>query len=335
VPHHIRNLLADLGIKPVLVDIGASGEPPPIWNEIAAHSTYIGFDPDAREIHRDRLSQYHSSVIINQAVTGHLDRSMIPFYLTKSPFCSTTLGPHPEATAHWLERDKFLVESETTLSATTIDAALTRQKLSMIDWIKLDTQGTDLRLIHSISSPVLSRVMAIDTEPGLIEIYQGEDMFVDVHRDLTSNGFWLSGLQTGGFRRMRRTTLEEVQRANTAIDDAYIERVVRTSPAYFEARYLRTLEWLAAQSLSPREYLLLWIFALVDRQLGFALDVNAEVERRFGVTNQSKQLKAATWQLIRSASRRYSRCRVVGALTRRLRSVIGRAPGIFDERFVK
>ena len=175
VPHHIRNLLADLGIKPVLVDIGASGEPPPIWNEIAAQSTYIGFDPDAREIHTDRLSQYHASVIINEAVTEHLDRSVIPFYLTKSPFCSTTLGPNPEATAHWLERDKFVVESETTLRATTIDAALARQKLSTIDWIKLDTQGTDLR---SDSQHLVAGAVARD----------GHRYRAGPHRDLPGRG---------------------------------------------------------------------------------------------------------------------------------------------------
>jgi hypothetical protein len=66
-------------------------------------------------------------------------------------------------------------------AAVAIDEALARRQLSTIDWIKLDTQGTDLRLIHSISPALRARLMAIDTEPGLIEIYQGEDMFVDVH----------------------------------------------------------------------------------------------------------------------------------------------------------
>ena len=80
---------------------------------------------------------------------------------------------------------------------------------------------------------------------------------------------------------------------------------------------------------------MLWIFALVDQQLGFALDVDAEVERRFGLTNQSKRLKAATWQSINGAYGSYSRRRVVGPFTRRLRSVIGRLPGVFNERFVK
>ena len=320
--NNIDALLADFGITPVLVDIGASGEPPPIWSAIASHSTYVGFDPDLREIHEDRLSGYHSSVIINEAVTERPDVSKIPFYLTASPFCSTTLGPNPQATAHWLERDFFAVQSEATLRATTIDAVLKDRGLSTIDWIKLDTQGTDLRLLNSISSNVLSRVLAIDTEPGLIEIYQGEDMFVDVHRDLTSKGFWLSGLKTGGFVRMRKATLDAVRQRDASIDDPYMRGAVRTTPAYFEARYLRTIESLAAHALSPREYTVLWIFALVDNQLGFALDLNAEFERLFGATTESRRLAATTWQLIKNGHDRSSRRRVVSSFRRRVASVL-------------
>jgi len=77
------------------------------------------------------------------------------------------------------------------------------------------------------------------------------------------------------------------------------------------------------------------MFALVDQQLGFALDVNAEVDRRFGVTTQSTRLKAATWQSIHGADRRYARRRVVDGVTRRLLSLIDRLPGVGTGRFVK
>jgi FkbM family methyltransferase len=325
--NHIGKLLRDLDIRPVLIDVGASGQPPPIWSDIAPQSTYIGFDPDLREIHEDRTSRFLRSVIINEAVTAEAG-SEISFYLTKSPFCSTTLAPNPEATAHWLEGDLFAVESRATVRATTIDAVLKRLELSRLDWIKLDTQGTDLRLINSISSDVLTRVMAIDTEPGLIDIYRNEDMFVDVHRELTRNGFWLSGMQTGGFVRMRRSTLEAVRRIDPKIDDVYVRRSVRTSPAYLEARYLRTLEWLAEKSLSQQEYKLLWVFALADNQLGFALDVSAEFERLFGETDASRQLKTATWTLLNNAHRVGAVRRASSPVRRRLRSAWAKLSGI-------
>lgn len=306
------------------MDVGASGQPLPIWNDIAPHSIYIGFDPDLREIHQDRSSQFHRSVMVNEAVIAE-NTNEVSFYLTKSPFCSTTLAPNLQATAHWLEKDRFEVEALVGVRATTIDSVLSRLDIPRIDWIKFDSQGIDLRLINSISSDVLSRVMAIDTEPGLIDIYQGEDLFVDVHRDLTSNGFWLSGMHTGGFVRMRRATLDLTQQANAKIDDRYIRSTVRTSPAYLEARYLRTLEWLAEKRLSQDEYILLWIFALTDNQLGFALDVSVEFERLFGESEGSRKLKAATWLFMNKAHRRH----VVGnaPVTRHLKSVLRRFLG--------
>jgi FkbM family methyltransferase len=325
--HHIGKLLRDLDVRPVLIDVGASGEPPAIWSEIAPQSIYVGFDPDLREIHEDRSSRFHRSVIINEAVTAEKDANQISFYLTKSPFCSTTLAPNPEATAHWLERDLFEVEARATVRATTIDSVLRRLDLSKIDWLKLDTQGTDLRLINSISPDVLARVMAIDTEPGLIDIYRSEDMFVDVHRDLTKNGFWLSGMHTGGFVRMRRSTLDAVRHVHSKIDDDYIRSSVRTTPAYFEARYLRTLEWLAEKSLSQSEYILLWIFALTDGQLGFALDVGVEFKRIFGETDASRRLEATTWLLMSKAHRRDAVGRTSAPVRRRLRSALARLLG--------
>src|SRR3954463_7335611 len=150
--NRISKLLRDLDLKPVLMDVGASGAPPPIWSELAPHSTYVGFDPDSREIHEDRVAGFHRSVIINEAVTAEKNASEISFYLTRSPFCSTVLDPNPQAAAHWLERDLFEVEDRASVRATTIDSVLRRLDISRIDWIKLDTQGTDLRLLNSISS---------------------------------------------------------------------------------------------------------------------------------------------------------------------------------------
>ena len=58
-----------------------------------------------------------------------------------------------------------------------------------------------------------------------------------------------------------------------------------------EARYLRTIEWLADVGLSKRDFLLLWSFALLDDQLGFAIDVGVEYEKVFGKDDASKIMR--------------------------------------------
>src|SRR6185503_6525843 len=90
----------------------------------------------------------------------------------------------------------------------TLDAVVKRLGLTGIDWLKVDTQGTDLRIFTTLSANVRSGVLAIDLEPGLIDAYQGEDLFVDTHKTLTQSGFWLSNLDVRGVARMKRSTLE-------------------------------------------------------------------------------------------------------------------------------
>ena len=126
---------------------------------------------------------------------------------------------------------------------------------------------------------------------------------------------------------MRRSTLNLASRANPGIDERYIRSHVRTSPTYFEARYLRTLEWLADHSMSQQEYVLLWVFALTDDQTGFALDISVEFERIFGETESSRKLNAATRLLMKRAARRDAVHNAYAPVARRLRSVVDRLLG--------
>jgi hypothetical protein len=131
----------------------------------------------------------------------------------------------------------------------------------------------------------------VDLEPGLGDaFYRGEEVYTEVHRALKAEGFWLSDLVVRGSVRMRLATLQAVAGAE-GIDPAEMERVLRPSPGWVEARYLRTLESLDEQPVGPREYLLLCAFALLDRQTGFALDVLAGLERRFGGDERSLRLR--------------------------------------------
>ena len=81
---------------------------------------------------------------------------------------------------------------------------------------------------------------------------------------------------------MRRATLDKLKETYKDIDEKRIRRAVRPSPGWCEARYLRTIGWLTDNRFGQREHVLLWAFALLDGQLGFALDLALEYERAFG-----------------------------------------------------
>jgi hypothetical protein len=176
----------------------------------------------------------------------------------------------------------FTVEREVTVRSIPLGQVLKRLDLTGIDWLKLDTQGTDLHIFHSLPTDVRDHVLALDVEPGLIDAYIGEDLFVETHQSLVGQGFWLSNMYVRGAVRMSQETLRRTLAENPGLSRGAVERTLRWSPGWCEARYLRTVGWLDAGDFAPRDYALHWLFALLDDQVGFALDVGAAYQRRFG-----------------------------------------------------
>jgi FkbM family methyltransferase len=287
----IRNLLRDQDIHPVLVDVGASGEPPSIWRQIAPVSTYVGFDPDLREMHEIPNDRFHKAIIVNAAVSDIEGSTEANFYLTQSPYCSSMLPPDKASLENYMFASLFNVERQVKVKSTTLKATVEQLALRSIDWLKVDTQGTDLRIFMSLKPEDRSRILALDVEPGLIDAYVGEDLFVDVHRSLTRSGFWLSNFNLHQTVRMRRST---AQRTIGEISEAAILAGFPKSPGWCEARYLRTIDSMEASRVAAREYALLWVFALMDKQIGYALDIALEYERVFGRDEVSSVLRSET-----------------------------------------
>jgi FkbM family methyltransferase len=294
-----NNLLNQLKINPVLIDIGASDCTPKIWQTIAKNSIYIGFDPDLREITEINNNTFYKSIIINEAITADQNLNKISFYLTKSPLCSSTLLPNRESLKDFIFTDLFIVEKQIESAATNLNAVVDRFSLNRIDWIKIDTQGTDLRIINSLKDSLFKNVLAIDIEPGLIDAYLGEDTFIDVHQSLTKQGFWLTNLNVCGTTRIKQSTLSKISAIEANLDAFLFNKSHKPTPGWCEARYLRTLKSLDENQLLSEQYILLWLFALLDRQLGFALDVVFEYQSKFGQDNYSQIMLEETIELLK------------------------------------
>jgi hypothetical protein len=287
----LEQLLARLGTHPVLVDVGSSGTAPRIWQPIAPHSIYVGFDPDQRDLTETAAGAFHKSVIVNKAITHHVDADKVRFFFTKQPHCSSTLQPDHKSLSDFLFADRFAVEREGTVPAGTINTILDSLGLHRIDWLKIDTQGTDLRIWRSLNQKLREGLLALDIEPGLVDAYKGEDLFVDAHRELTGNGFWLSNLNVRGAVRIRRESLEEAGQKERSLTVNFLEIAAKKSPAWCEARYLRNISSMTESNASKCDWALLWLIAMLDGQAGFALDVARDSEKRFGKDDVSEFMK--------------------------------------------
>lgn len=315
------DLLSSLGVHPVLVDVGASAGAPEIWDAaVAQQSVYVAFDPDSRELRQSSGGKFFKEIVVNEAITSDPSSSSVEFFLTKFPFCSSTLQPDTDSLSNFHFHDLFTVEQQTTVRASTLDAVLKRLSLDRLDWLKTDTQGTDLRIFASLSEPIRSRVLALDIEPGLIDAYRGEDLFVDAQAYLSRHGFWLSNLNVCGAVRVRHSTLKSLI-PDESLHRAYADRAFKKTPAWCEARYLRSLESMMESHCGRTEYALLWLFAVLDGQMGFAMDVALEYERLFGRDEPGEWIKKQSLALI---GNRHSEHLTVVKAKRWLKRILGR-----------
>jgi FkbM family methyltransferase len=247
---------------PVLIDIGASGGIHSKWKSISKYAYCVAFDADEREFQISEQSNqdYKKFIHVNRIVTA-LPSGNIPFYLTSSPFCSSMLEPDEDKLKPWLFKPLFEVKKVTSLPAVTLEETLQSANITYIDWFKVDTQGTDLRLYKSLPSKIQETILLAEFEPGIMDAYKNEDKLYDVMQEMQKNGFWLSSMNVKGTQRLENGYARE-------IGDFLSERIIRSSPGWAELTYLRNPE-----NLSFRNLLLMIVFALLEHQYGFALEL--------------------------------------------------------------
>jgi FkbM family methyltransferase len=297
--------LAGEGISLTLVDIGASLEPFRPFQPLLGRATYVGFDPDLREMHTD-ASETARRVIVNKAVVAEPGRDTATFYLTRNPTASSTLRPDADEVAPFLHAYRYEVVGEAEVPATSLDGAMTAAGIDRIDWLKLDTQGTDLRLIESLSEPRFGTLMAVDAEPGFDQHYQTEDTFGDLHRAMVERGFWLADIDLTRAVRLRRATFDDVLGARSKLGRMRYEFTLKTSPSAAGPRYLRTLASLEKAGATRGDYLRLWACAAFSGNNPFALDVVVECRERHGADDLTARLLETTIRRNRRDARRAS-----------------------------
>lgn len=278
---------------PVLIDIGASGEINQKWKSIAPYSVCIAFDADDREFHITEQTNktYKKLISFNRIVTSE-PTEKATFFLTASPYCSSLLQPQNEKLEPWIFSELFKVERRTMIAAITLGDALNKANINYIDWFKTDTQGTDLRLFSSLPETLSSQVLAAEFEPGIMDAYAGEDKLFQVMHAMHSLDFWLSSMEVKGVQRLKGKYAKE-------FGDGTVKRVIRKSPGWAEVTYLRL-----PVATTKRQFLLLYVFALLERQYGFALEVADKALEKFhdNIFHESKnavlkKIKSDRWKI--------------------------------------
>ncbi len=252
---------------PVLVDIGASESTHKLWKKFSKYSICVAYDADDRKIgYTEKVTkEFKKLYVFNCIVTNGYD-SKTEFFLTESPFCSSTLEPDLENLSVWAYAGKFKVIKRIELNAKNLTESLKEVNLEKVDWFKSDSQGTDLRLFTSLPKELSDKILVAEFEPGFINSYKGEDKLSDILTDFEKRSFWLSEITIKGPRRITQNQLDIY--FNSRIIKKLAQFSHKISPGWAELIYIRKID---ESEFSVRELLLGWIFSTVLSQHGYAL----------------------------------------------------------------
>ena len=148
-----------------------------------------GFDPDQEEC--ARLS----------ALYGNQSVHLVPFglagvpgkrtlWFTAEPACSSLLEPDPELTRCYPALHCAQHVRRFEVDTTTLDLWAKEAGVDVVDYIKVDTQGTELEILRG-GTKVLSTVRCLEVEVEFNPIYLGQPLFAEVDIFLRSQGFVL------------------------------------------------------------------------------------------------------------------------------------------------
>jgi len=183
--YHRLKFLADLGFSPRrILDIGAYHG---TWTEMVgeifprAKIFMIEANPDFSEI----LSNVPESEGYEIALLGDKERKATNYY-------AASIGESMTGNSRYKEKTIFFKNAIVKkLPLTTLDSICKKRKLTSIDYIKIDTQGSELDILKGAKQILKKKVEFIHLEAQNLEYNKGAPLFPEVIKYMDKIGYTL------------------------------------------------------------------------------------------------------------------------------------------------
>lgn len=187
-----------------LVDIGASGGLNEPWQRLDNHLCVIGFEPHSTSVLRITTQQDKTRQDKTKFLqVGLSDKQGVGnFYRTREPNVSSLLRPNWPFLSKFSPATKaFEVLQTLPLHFDTLDHQLEEQKVADVDFVKLDTQGSELLVLEGARNTITNSVFGLEVEVSFVERYCDQPHFSDVDQFLRRLGFCLFDLNPHYWKR--------------------------------------------------------------------------------------------------------------------------------------
>lgn len=184
----------------VYLDCGARGEDEHPFIAAFPGARYLGFEADKAECERLQ-SGARSDYTFFPAAVGHKNEEL-PFYVTKNLACCSFLKPNFDFLNQYLDLAKnFEIQEVITMPTVALDDYLPKAGITSVDFMELDTQGTELDILRGAETLLTESVLGLKIEAEFNPFYEGQPLFGDLDAFARSCGFILFDLSRYRYRR--------------------------------------------------------------------------------------------------------------------------------------
>ncbi len=176
----------------VLVDVGARGGLKTNWGAARKHLRVLGFEPDPREYGRlveGVASSGTSDAVFNTALHNH--EGSLSLYIARDRGLSSIFEPNREFVDAFPDAERFDTIEVQQVHVDTLDNQLRARGIDDIDFIKADTQGSELFVLEGGARALAASAVGAEVEVEFASVYKGQPLFADVDRFMRGLGYLL------------------------------------------------------------------------------------------------------------------------------------------------
>jgi FkbM family methyltransferase len=176
----------------IIVDVGASGGIHPRWEEFTSSYKGILFEPDLRAYNKMKDEDNINLTVLNSAL---LDRKgEVDFHLYKKQNVSSVYPVNPKHINKYPKSNRFRFQKTIKIKTDTLSNQLNENNISEIDFIKVDTQGSEMAIIQG-ANDYLDNVIGLEVEAEFQLMYKGQPLFDEVNESIKQKGFNLADVK--------------------------------------------------------------------------------------------------------------------------------------------
>ncbi len=157
-----------------ILDVGAYGDLDWPFNSLKKNDVnFIQIDPQFSEKEISDQKNKHKYILWET-------NEIVPMYIYNTKETSSVFKPNINFLKHFPEINRFKITKEEKVNSKSIDHLVAEKIISELDFVKLDTQGSEKKIINGGEKYLGNNLVGMQIEVEFEKIYENQPLFADI-----------------------------------------------------------------------------------------------------------------------------------------------------------